>query len=105
LFFRGNTKNPEHAALRIGAAEQSEVLHRQAGPRATPHDDQTGAASRRPDDTALLEACVRVIGDFGTTQRYMHLSPATIDGTIELLEASSEHAGFGDILETEDPAI
>ena len=37
--------------------------------------------------------------------RYMHLSPATIDGTIELLEASSEHAGFGDILETEDPAI
>jgi site-specific recombinase XerD len=38
--------------------------------------------------------------DLSTTQRYMHLSPAAVRSAIQLLETP----GFGDILETEDPA-
>src|SRR5688572_18879171 len=38
--------------------------------------------------------------DLGTTQRYMHLSPAAKEIAIRLLEPP----GFGDILETADPA-
>jgi integrase len=34
--------------------------------------------------------------DLGTTQRYMHLSPAAKDSAIRLLEAT----GFGDIVES-----
>ena len=41
--------------------------------------------------------------DLSTTQRYMHLSPAAIEGAIRLLDQSKPLHGFGDImLETED---
>jgi hypothetical protein len=47
--------------------------------------------------------------DLTTTQRYMHLSPAAIDGAIRLLEQSPQPAktarGFGDILETTLPEV
>jgi hypothetical protein len=33
-----------------------------------------------------------------------HLSPATVQNSIRLLETSNARAGVGDILETEDPA-
>jgi integrase len=39
--------------------------------------------------------------DLGTTQRYMHLSPAAIEGAIRLLDQPAPTRGFGDILETE----
>jgi integrase len=39
--------------------------------------------------------------ELGTTQRYMHLSPAALDSAIRLLDAES----FGDILETGGGAI
>jgi hypothetical protein len=42
--------------------------------------------------------------DFGTTQRYMHLSPQATEGGIRLLDRPAIAAAFGDILETEDPA-
>ena len=38
--------------------------------------------------------------DIGTTQRYMHLSPAAIKSAIQLLDQSGSTAGHGDILET-----
>jgi integrase len=38
--------------------------------------------------------------DLTTTQRYMHLSPAALDGAIRLLDGSGVRPGFGDILET-----
>ena len=38
--------------------------------------------------------------DLMTTQRYMHLSVATIDNAIRLLEAPTVRPAHGDILET-----
>jgi len=40
--------------------------------------------------------------DLITTQRYMHLSPAALDGAIRLLESSGVRRNRGDILETAD---
>ena len=40
--------------------------------------------------------------ELGMTQRYMHLSPAALDGAIRLLEGSREPRRFGDMLETAD---
>jgi integrase len=40
--------------------------------------------------------------DLSTTQRYMHLSPAAIEGAIRLLDQTKPVHGFGDMLETED---
>lgn len=38
--------------------------------------------------------------DLGTTQRYMHLSPAAIDSAIRLLDEPVPRPAFGDMLET-----
>ena len=38
--------------------------------------------------------------DLGTTQRYMHLSPAALDSAIQLLDSPGVHYTRGDILET-----
>ena len=38
--------------------------------------------------------------DLSTTQRYMHLSPAAIEGSIRLLDQSSADPSRGDIVET-----
>ncbi len=38
--------------------------------------------------------------DLSTTQRYMHLSPAAIEGAIRLLDQGTPAEVFGDILET-----
>jgi site-specific recombinase XerD len=38
--------------------------------------------------------------DLSTTQRYMHLSPAAIEGAIRLLDQATPAHRFGDILET-----
>jgi hypothetical protein len=38
--------------------------------------------------------------DLEETQRYMHLSPAAIEGAIRLLDQPNTVSGFGDILET-----
>ena len=38
--------------------------------------------------------------DLATTQRYMHLSPAAIEGAIRLLYRAGSRENFGDILET-----
>ena len=43
--------------------------------------------------------------DLTTTQRYMHLSPAAIEGAIRLLDQRSGRKGFGDIVETADRKI
>ena len=40
--------------------------------------------------------------DLSTTQRYMHLSPAAIEGAIRLLDQPSPDRGRGDIVETAD---
>ncbi|HEU5254613.1 MAG TPA: tyrosine-type recombinase/integrase [Vicinamibacterales bacterium] len=40
--------------------------------------------------------------DLSTTQRYMHLSPAAIEGAIRLLEQPRPTGNFGDIVETGD---
>jgi hypothetical protein len=42
--------------------------------------------------------------DLGTTQRYMHLSPAAVQGAIRLLDQPAPHFGrmAGDILESRD---
>ena len=40
--------------------------------------------------------------DLSTTQRYMHLSPAAIQGAIRLLDHARPATGLGDILETEE---
>jgi len=38
--------------------------------------------------------------DLGTTQRYMHMSPAAVDSAIRLLEKPISVPTFGDIVET-----
>jgi len=38
--------------------------------------------------------------ELGTTQRYMHLSPAAIQGAIRLLDERGTVSGLGDMLET-----
>ena len=41
--------------------------------------------------------------ELGTTQRYMHLSPAAIERAIRLLDQRSAIRGLGDGLETARP--
>jgi site-specific recombinase XerD len=43
--------------------------------------------------------------DFGTTQRYMHLSPAAAQSAIQLLEQAAPSVATGDIAETVNGAI
>ena len=43
--------------------------------------------------------------DLGTTPRYMHLSPAALDGAIRLLEADDFGSARGERVETEDREI
>lgn len=43
--------------------------------------------------------------DLTTTQRYMHLSPAAIEGAIRLLDQRGVTGSFGDMLETTDREI
>ena len=43
--------------------------------------------------------------ELGTTQRYMHLSPAALDGAIRLLEAEDLVSARGEIVETGDREI
>ena len=43
--------------------------------------------------------------DLSTTQRYMHLSPAAIEGAIRLLEEGRPAPGCGDIAETAESGI
>ena len=38
--------------------------------------------------------------EIGTTQRYMHLSPAAVAGAIRLLDHRDTVSEFGDMLET-----
>ena len=38
--------------------------------------------------------------DLKTTQRYMHLSPAAVEGAIRLLDASRTGRSFGNMLAT-----
>jgi len=60
---------------------------------------------------AMLGAAPRAIQelaghrDLGTTQRYMHLSPAAAESAIRLLDQRKATNRFGDILETGDCAI
>ena len=57
-------------------------------------------------DLAMRSAPARAIQelagyqDLATTQRYMHLSPAAIEGAIRLLDQGRSGRGRGDILET-----
>jgi len=43
--------------------------------------------------------------NLSTTQRYMHLSPAAVEGAVRLLEQPSPVSRFGDILDTEGGPI
>ena len=43
--------------------------------------------------------------DIGTTQRYMHLSPAAVRSAMDLLEQPAPTGTRGDILETEECGI
>jgi hypothetical protein len=43
--------------------------------------------------------------DLATTMRYMHLSPAAVEGAIRLLELPVPAQGRGDIVETGDRPI
>jgi hypothetical protein len=43
--------------------------------------------------------------DLSTTQRYMHLSPAVIEGAIPLVEQPRPTRNFGDIVETAEDEI
>ena len=57
-------------------------------------------------DLAMRGAPARAIqelaghANLSTTQRYMHLSPAAIEGAIRLLDQPSPDRGRGDIVET-----
>jgi len=51
---------------------------------------------------AAAKAIQELVGhqDLATTQRYMHLTPATLDGTIRLLDPPETDSAGGDIVET-----
>jgi hypothetical protein len=55
--------------------------------------------------TAPARAIQELAGhqDLGTTQRYMHLSPAALDGAIRFLETPDFAPNRGEIVETEKP--
>ncbi len=60
---------------------------------------------------AMRGAPVRAIQELAghqnlsTTQRYMHLSPAAIEGAVRLLEEPAPVSRFGDMLETGQEGI
>jgi site-specific recombinase XerD len=57
------------------------------------HLAMRGAATRAIQELAGHQ-------DIGTTQRYMHLSPAAIRSAIDLLEQPTPSTSCGDIVET-----
>jgi site-specific recombinase XerD len=57
------------------------------------HLAMRGAPARAIQDLAGHE-------DLTTTQRYMHLSPAAIEGAIRLLDSPGIHSGHGNIVAT-----
>jgi site-specific recombinase XerD len=61
------------------------------------HLSMRGAPARAIQDVAGHQGLT-------TTQRYMHLSPAAIEGAIRLLEHSGSVGGRGEMLETEKAA-
>jgi hypothetical protein len=57
-----------------------------------------GLAMRGAPARAIQELAGHM--DLGTTQRYMHLSPAALESAIRLLDQAPSDKNFGDIVET-----
>ena len=82
----------ERAARRAGISESG--VHRLRHTFCS-HLAMRGAPARAIQELAGHQ-------DLITTQRYMHLSPAALEGAIRLLDATGIHKKRGDILETAD---
>jgi integrase len=68
------------------------------GPHMLRHTFYSHLAMRSAPARAIQELAGH--RDLATTQRYMHLSPAALEGAIRLLESPAVHLGRGDMLET-----
>ncbi len=84
-------------------ADQREMPTRVAnlrnnGPQILRHTFCSPLAMRGAGPRAIQELAGHQ--DISTTQRYMHLSPASIRCAIDLLEQAPPVRGFGDILAT-----
>jgi site-specific recombinase XerD len=71
---------------------------RSIGPHALRHTFCSHLAMRGAPPRAIQELAGH--RSLNTTLRYMHLSPAAIEGAIRLLEPAQALQNFGDILET-----
>ena len=92
------------SALREGVARAARRVNlRGTGPHMLRHTFCSHLAMRGAPPRAIQELAGH--RDLGTTQRYMHLSPAAAESAIRLLDQRKTNNGFGDILETGDGAI
>ena len=80
------------------AARRAQLLH--GGVHILRHTFCSHLAMRGAPARAIQELAGHQ--DLSTTQRYMHLSPAAIEGAIRLLDQPSPDHGRGDIVETAD---
>jgi Phage integrase family len=76
-------------AIRTSGAARERGVHR------LPHTFCSHLAMRGAPARAIQELAGHM--DLATTQRYMHLSPAAIEGAIRLLDQAKPVHGFGDI--------
>ena len=81
-----------------GAARRAKVQN--SGVHVLRHTFCSHLAMRGAPARAIQELAGHA--DLSTTQRYMHLSPAAIEGAIRLLDQPSPAPTFGDIVETAD---
>ncbi len=91
----------KHKAVLLGvrrAARRGKVLN--SGVHVLRHTFCSHLAMRGAPARAIQELAWHQ--DLSTTQRYMHLSPATIEGAIRLLDQPLPDLSRGDIVETAD---
>jgi site-specific recombinase XerD len=79
-----------------GAARKANL--RNNGPHILRHTFCSHLAMRGAPTRAIQELAGHA--DLTTTQRYMHLSPATVESAIRLLEAPGNLVGRGNIVAT-----
>ena len=99
VLYRGDGRLMTESSLKEQLARAARIANlRNNGPHILRHTFCSHLAMRGAATRAIQEVAGHQ--DIGTTQRYMHLSPAAIRSAIDFLEQPAPAASRGDIVET-----
>ncbi len=96
LFSAGSARRVRKCGRRVRGAQR--IVGIEQGVHILRHTFCSHLAMKGAPARAIQELAGHA--DLSTTQRYMHLSPAAIEGAIRLLDQSRHVHGFADMLET-----